>query len=221
MRSDLTALVPMKGHSERVPGKNLRQFRGRPLFHWILKSLHEVPAVARVVVDTDSLGIARDVASAFPAVHIIDRPQELRGDDVPMNEIIAHDLDQVGGSEWLQTHATNPLLKAATIEQAVIQYSTAATADSLFSVTVLNTRLYDESGRALNHDPEVLLNTQDLPLVYEENSCLYLFSTETFMKSGRRIGQSPMLFPIDRLEAVDIDEEFDFRIAECLATETW
>ena len=55
MTSDLTALVPMKGHSERVPGKNLRHFRGRPLFYWILKSLHEVPEVVRVVVDTDLL----------------------------------------------------------------------------------------------------------------------------------------------------------------------
>ena len=138
-----------------------------------------------------------------------------------MNEIIAYDLDQVGGAEWLQTHATNPLLKAATIEQAILRFSMSATADSLFSVTAVNTRLYDESGRALNHDPAVLLRTQDLPPVYEENSCLYLFSTESFMKSGRRIGERPLLHPIDRLEAVDIDEELDFRIAECLATESW
>lgn len=220
MTSGVTALVPLKGHSERVPGKNLRPFRGRPLFYWILKSLHEVPAVTTVVVDTDSTEIVRGVVGAFPDTHVIDRPRALRGDDVPMNEIIAHDIDQVGGSEWLQTHATNPLLRGATIERAIRQYSMAAAADSLFSVTVLKTRLYDESGRALNHDPDQLLRTQDLPPVYEENSCLYLFSTKTFMKSGKRIGQSPLLFPIDRFEAVDIDEEVDFRIAECLAADS-
>jgi CMP-N-acetylneuraminic acid synthetase len=63
--------------------------------------------------------------------------------------------------------------------------------DSLFSVTRLQTRLYDQHGRAINHDPSVLLQTQDLPPVYEENSCLYLFTRQNLLKRHHRIGAIP------------------------------
>jgi CMP-N-acetylneuraminic acid synthetase len=58
--ADVVALLPMKGHSERVPGKNLRPLAGRPLYHWILDTLLSVPSIATVVVDTDSEAIADD-----------------------------------------------------------------------------------------------------------------------------------------------------------------
>jgi CMP-N-acetylneuraminic acid synthetase len=88
--------------------------------------------------------------------------------------------------------------------------------DSLFTVTALHTRLYDVGGKALNHNPAQLLRTQDLPPVYEENSCLYLFSRETLEAHGQRIGSHPLLFPIPAEEAWDIDEEIDFQIADFL-----
>jgi CMP-N-acetylneuraminic acid synthetase len=70
----------------------------------------------------------------------------------------------------------------------------------------------------VNHNPRELLRTQDLPALYEENSCLYVFSRESFKKSeNRRIGNIPLMFPISSLEAVDIDEEEDFVLAEMLA----
>jgi CMP-N-acetylneuraminic acid synthetase len=88
--------------------------------------------------------------------------------------------------------------------------------DSLFSVTPLQTRLYWPDGRAINHDPEILLRTQDLPPVYEENSCLYLFTREVLASGGTRIGRRPILFEMDPEEATDIDVEHDFRMAEVL-----
>ena len=88
--------------------------------------------------------------------------------------------------------------------------------DSLFSVTALRTRLYDESGKAINHDPTALIQTQDLPPVYEENSCLYLFTRANLMARHHRIGQHPFLFEIPSAEAWDIDDELDFEICEFL-----
>ena len=82
-------------------------------------------------------------------------------------------------------------------------------------MTRLQTRLYDESGAAVNHDPAVLLRTQDLPPIYEENSNLYIFTADQ-IASGRRMGDTPIMFEVDPLEAVDIDEEHDFVIAELL-----
>jgi len=71
-------------------------------------------------------------------------------------------------------------------------------------------------GRAVNHNPAVLLRTQDLPPIFEENSCIYLFTCETLVQKRNRLGDRPMLFEIDRAEAWDIDEEIDFTIADLL-----
>jgi len=88
--------------------------------------------------------------------------------------------------------------------------------DSLFSVTRLQTRLWDGLARPLNHNPAILLRTQDLPPIFEENSCIYLFSRQTLELRRNRIGERPYLFEIEATEAMDIDEEHDFLIANLL-----
>jgi len=60
------------------------------------------------------------------------------------------------------------------------------------------------------------LRTQDLPPVYEENSCIYIFTRQTLAQRRNRIGERPYLFEMDPLEARDIDEEFDFILADLL-----
>jgi CMP-N-acetylneuraminic acid synthetase len=213
----IVALVPMRDHSQRVPGKNYRPLAGWPLFHHILLALQACSELADIVVDTDSLTIKQGLAEHFPRVLVLDRPEALRGDDVPMNTILLHDTEQVPADFYLQTHSTNPLLRPQTISAAILAFmANRATRDSLFGVTELRTRLYDKDGRAINHNPRELLRTQDLPPVYEENSCLYIFTRENLMKYGHRIGQAPTLFPMPRDEAWDIDEEFDFQVVDLL-----
>jgi CMP-N-acetylneuraminic acid synthetase len=131
-----------------------------------------------------------------------------------MNTVLLHDVSLVEADFYLQTHSTNPLLKAETVSRAIAAFLNSwPEHDSLFAVTPLQTRLWWGDGRAVNHDPDVLLRTQDLPPVYEENSNLYIFSRETLERRQNRIGQRPLLFEIDRAEAWDIDEELDFAIA--------
>ena len=212
----ITALLPMKGHSERVPKKNIRDFCGPPLFHHALQALLYSPALDAVMIDTDSAEIASQAAE-FDRVRVIDRPAELRGDFVPMNDIIAHDIGVSDAEHFLQTHSTNPLLETSTVNDAIHEYFAGiGKYDSLFSVTKLQTRLYDESARPINHDPSELCRTQDLPPIWEENSNIYLFSKTSFHATGARIGNYPLLFEMSAREAVDIDEELDFIWAEYL-----
>jgi CMP-N-acetylneuraminic acid synthetase len=213
----IAALVPMRHHSQRVPGKNYRPLAGKPLFQHILETLQAVPEIDAVMVDTDSEPVMDGVQRLFPTVKLIQRPEHLRADDVPMNDILLHDTAQVQADFYLQTHSTNPLLKAETISRAIQSFSTNLPIyDSLFSVTRLQTRLYWQDGRAINHNPLELLQTQDLPPVYEENSCVYLFTRENLERKKHRIGDSPLMFEIDADEAWDIDEELDFEIADFL-----
>ena len=214
---EITALIPMRHHSQRVPGKNYRLLEGKPLYQHILTTLQNCPEITRIAVDTDSEEIIDGLHRYFPEVVVIPRPEALTADNVPMNQILLYDVSQVPADVYLQTHSTNPLLTSKTISRAIHAYLDAQPGkDSLFSVTRLQTRLYDAQGRALNHDPKVLLQTQDLPPVFEENSCIYLFTENSLKKNGTRIGSSPIMFETDPEESWDIDEEIDFKMVELM-----
>jgi CMP-N-acetylneuraminic acid synthetase len=207
----------MRHHSQRVPGKNYRILAGKPLFHHIIETLLAVPEITQIVVDTDSEPVMDGLRENFPQVKIIHRPKNLQADDVSMNDILMYDTEQVQADFYLQTHSTNPLLKPETVAHAIqALIANYPDHDSLFSVTRLQTRFYFQDGRAINHDPSVLIQTQDLPPVYEENSCLYIFTRENLLKRRHRVGAKPMMFEIDRAEAWDIDEELDFAITDFL-----
>jgi len=212
------ALVPMKAHSARVPDKNIRSFSAEPLYFSILHTLDTVPEIDEVVINTDSQRIAREAPRHFEKVRIIDRPQSLTGNDVSMNRVIEHDLTIEPADVYLQTHSTNPLLSKKTIAQALGMFVGQSEHDSLFGVNVYQSRFYRGSGEPVNHDPTNLLPTQDLLPMYEENSCLYLFTRESFKKTHTRIGEQPMMFVVPRIEAIDIDDHETWHLAEVIAT---
>lgn len=214
---EIAALVPMRHHSQRVPEKNFRDLAGKPLYAYILNTLEQVPEIGEIVVDTDSPAIKEGIAAAFPAVRVLNRPAELQADEIPMNQVLLHDTSLVKAEYYLQTHSTNPLLKSETISRGIQTYlSQRERYDSLFSVTRLQTRLWDQQGKAVNHKPSELLQTQDLPPIYEENSCLYLFTGRSLEEHRNRIGSSPLMYEIDPAEAWDIDTPLDFEIVEFL-----
>jgi CMP-N-acetylneuraminic acid synthetase len=217
MMSKLIALVPMRHHSQRVPGKNYRPLAGKPLYQHIVETLLACPEITQVVVDTDSTPVIQGLLRNFPQVLVLERPEHLRAEHIPMNEILIYDTGQVQADLYLQTHSTNPLLRPQTVSSAIQSLLASYPAyDSLFSVTRLQTRLWDQLGRAINHNPAILLQTQDLPPVYEENSCLYIFNRQTLINRRNRLGERPMMFEIDAAEAWDIDEELDFEITNFL-----
>lgn len=213
----IVALVPMRHHSQRVPGKNYRPLAGKPLYQHILDNLLKVPSIAQVVVDTDSPTIIEGLRQNYPQVLVIERPEHLRPDTIPMNEVLIYDTSQVEADFYLQTHSTNPLLRPESISGAIQAFLASYPAcDSLFSVTRLQTRLWDQLGRAINHNPAILLQTQDLPPVYEENSCLYIFTRQNLLARRNRLGERPMMYEISAAEAWDIDNELDFAVVDTL-----
>jgi CMP-N-acetylneuraminic acid synthetase len=219
------AILPMKAHSERVSGKNFRELVNKPLFRWILDSLLAVDAIDQIVINTDAREILAEkgLETGFGGGKVLvrDRRPEICGDFVPMNTIIADDMAAVPADTYLMTHTTNPFLSGTTIAAALARYKTAQAADeadSLFTVTKIQTRFYRADGSAVNHDPKVLLRTQDLEPWYEENSNLYVFTAESFAATNARIGARPILFETPLLEAVDIDTPDQWTLAEAVGT---
>ena len=81
----------------------------------------------------------------------------------------------------------------------------------------IQTRFYTKSGKPINHNPKELIPTQDLEVMYEENSNLYIFSKESFLSTNSRIGKTPILFEMPITESCDIDTKEDWEIAESIA----
>jgi CMP-N-acetylneuraminic acid synthetase len=213
----IAALVPMRHHSQRVPGKNYRLLEGKPLFQHIIETLLAVPEIDTILVDTDSRPVSEGLRRDFPQVLVIDRPAHLCADTISMNEILIYDTSQLTADFYLQTHSTNPLLRPETFSKAIQTFlGDFPKHDSLFSVTRMQKRLYDLNGQALNHDPNVLIQTQDLPPVFEDNSCMYIFTRQNLARRGNRLGERPLMFEMDAAEAWDIDEEIDFAIVDFL-----
>jgi len=217
MTPRIVALVPIRHHSERVPGKNYRPFAGRKLYQHIVSSLLDCPLISQVVIDTDSPVIMEDVAQHFKEVTLMVRPEHLRADTTPMNDVLLNDVLHVESDYYLQTHSTNPLLSSETIGRSLQMFvENYPMHDSLFGVTRIQNRLWDGLVRPINHNPNILLRTQDLPPIYMENSCLYIFTRSVLETKHNRIGDRPLLFEINPVEAWDIDEDLDFRVAEFL-----
>jgi len=216
-KNKLVAIVPMRHSSERIIGKNYRDFAGKPLFHHIIQSLLDCKLIDKVVIDTDSPIVIEQANSEFPEVLVLERPVHLRDGGIPMNDVLLNSINQVPSDFYLQTHSTNPILSTKSITEGIIKFfDKYPMYDSLFSVTRRQVRYWDELARPINHNPNILLRTQDLPPVFEENSCMYIFTKAILEKKHNRIGDRPFLFELAEAEAQDIDIELNFVMAELL-----
>jgi len=216
----VVALLPMKGTSERVPNKNLKIFNGKPLYHVVMNILLNSKHIDFVVVNTDSELVKSDIIKNFEEkVILIDRNEDIRGNYISMNKVLEQDIEKVNADLYIQTHSTNPLLLTETIDKAIDKMllikEHSGLYDSIFSVTKTQKRFYNEDATPMNHDPKMLV-TQHLTPIFEENSCFYIFTKQSFLNNQSRIGMKPLMFEIDKIESTDIDEKEDFIIAESL-----
>ena len=217
-KKKIVALLPMKANSERVKGKNFKEFNGKPLFRWTLDTLLAIKEIDQIIINTDAREILADNGLVETnRIVIRDRKSEICGDMISMNLVIEDDVKNIDADIYLMTHTTNPLMTDTTVGKALHSFQEKAThgeADSLFTVDKIQSRFYREDCSAVNHDPDNLLRTQDLEPWFEENSNLYIFTKEAFAKTNARIGANPMMFETPKFESIDIDtpDDWDFGI---------
>ena len=216
------AIIPIKHNSERVTGKNYREFNGKPLFYWIINTVLSSTYIDKIIIDTDSDTIKELVHEYFNTERIIlyDRPIHLHGGHIATNDLFINVIQslQLDADYYFQTHTTNPLLKTSTIDNAIETFIEKKKEgyESLFSVKKHHTRFYDKSGNDMNHNRFELIPTQDLDPIYEENSCMYLFTKESILKYNARIAKKAYLYEMTDIESTDIDWPEDFNLAEIL-----
>ena len=207
----ITALIPIKRNSQRIPNKNFLEINSKPLFFWIIDSLLNSEFVDEIVINYDDDYTLQEVSKYFDSIKFCKRPDKLLGDDISMNKIIESSLKDCTNETIIQVHTTSPLLKTKTIDKA-IKFHLDKKQD-IFSVNKLYERFYDKDLTPINHDINNLVQTQDLEPSYVENSALYIFSKENFKSNKNRINGNSNIFEISFPENIDIDNFEDFELA--------
>ena len=212
------AILPFKRNSERVKGKNFKLFAGKELYKWTLDTLLDIKVINKIIINTDATDLIDNKYKTNSRVIIRERSADLRGDFTSMNLIIGDDIEAVKSNTYIMTHTTNPLITTESVIKGLSIYNNKiGEIDSLFSVNKFQTRFYRINGEPVNHNPAQLIRTQDLEVWYEENSNLYIFSKESFIKNQSRIGDKPYLYETPVIESTDIDTSENWVQAEIYA----
>jgi len=201
--------VPIKQNSQRVPQKNFRTFKGEPLYKHSLLKYGDL----EVHVDTDSDEIYKSINSdsRLSNVNVFMRDEALVGDSISVCDLILNFITRYNVHDPIaQVHVTSPFLNADIIKDA---YKYMTEHDSVVSCNTYNSRFWRKEKYGfcpINHNPLRLEQTQDLPVVYEENSAFYIFKPSVVLSTSSRIGQNPYFYSISKPYNMDIDTESDW-----------
>jgi CMP-N,N'-diacetyllegionaminic acid synthase len=213
------AVVPARGGSKGVPRKNIRMFCGRPLLALTLEQAAGVPEIDRVVVSTDDAEIADLTRSA--GGEVVERPSDLAGDAAPTEWALLHALDVLAGANEafdyvMVLEPTSPLRSPDTIRRCMKEIIESGM-ESL--VTVVETR--SNIGRVQNGvfrplAPGAPRRRQEREPFYVESSTVYICRTEYLRKTGSLVADDWQAVTVSDVEALDINTELDFTVAEAL-----
>ena len=205
------AFVPIKLNNERLPGKNLKSFdNGMPLLFYILNTALRVKAIDELYVYCSS----NDVLEYLPkGVIFLERPSSLDLSSTSITEVIAMFTQTIKADVYALLHATAPFISVESIERGIY-----AVRDEVYDCALAVKRHQEfmwRDGKPENYDIYNIPRTQDLKPFYTETTGMYIFTKE-LAKENRRIGECPFLVNVSDIEAIDINEQIDFEIANAI-----
>ena len=207
------ALIPIKFNNRRLPGKNIKPLGGRPLMQYIQETLLQVKGIDEIYVYCSDEGVKEYL---LPGVCYLQRPQSLDQDSTKINEVLASFAQAKKADLYLLTHATAPFIKAESIQKGIDAVKS-DNYDSAFAVIRQQDFLW-QNGKPWNYDLRAIPRTQDLVPIYRETCGFYLYTYWQIVEQNRRIGDKPYFVEVSEIEAVDIDEQEDFDLAEAIVS---
>nr|WP_321239564.1 acylneuraminate cytidylyltransferase family protein [uncultured Tolumonas sp.] len=220
------AIIPARGGSKRLPGKNIKPLAGKPLIRWTTQAALASGEFDMVIVSTDSQAIAdiamQDSGVIFPGL----RPTELASDTATTHDVVSYVV------QWVEEHyamvnmvailqPTSPLRTAQHIKEAVAFYQNKK-ATAVVSVCELEhpvqycNRLPKDNSLNGFITPLVNKRSQDLEPFYRLNGAIYLFDRQHVGNLSGIYCETSYAYLMDKKSSVDIDDEFDFILAEAI-----
>ncbi len=217
---NVLAVIPARGGSKGVPGKNLRPLHGRPLLGWTVEHALQATRVDRVVVSTDDERIASAARVAGAEVPFM-RPAELARDDTPTEPVVLHALTELTATGYtpdlvVLLQATSPVRLPTSIDRAISQLIESGV-DSLVGVVPQAPFLWESTDppraayEVANRPRRQDMTATDLR--YRETGSLYVTRRAVYEQERNRLGGRIGLFVMDEVEGLDIDTEWDLQLA--------
>lgn len=208
----IVAFVPIKLNNERLPNKNIKKFtNGLPLMSYVLNTLTSLSQLDDVYVFCSNDAIRNYTPTG---VKILERSSSLDTSQTKINEIIASFIKKVDADIYVLSHATSPFITSCSIERGLNKV-VSGEYDSSFTVKKIQEFLWKDY-KPFNYSLSSIPRTQDLEEMYAETSGFYIFTKKVFEEGYKRIGNNPFLVEVNQIEAIDIDEEEDFNIANAI-----
>ncbi len=220
------AVIPARGGSKGVPGKNIRALAGRPLIAWTIAAAKHAPELDRVIISSDDADII-ETAKAWGGKAPFTRPAELARDDTPGIAPVLHALDALPETYdyVVLLQPTSPLRTGADIS-AALKICIDEHAPACVSVSAPHHAPWwmfslSDSRRLLPLFPKDALPTrrQDMPEVYALNGAVYVAEVEWLRESKSFLTPETAAYVMPPERSLDIDTELDFRIAEAVVTQ--
>lgn len=205
------AVIPIKFHNQRLPGKNIKLLGGKPLISYIQQTIKKVADIDKVYVYCSDERI-KDYL--LDGVKYLKRSETLDRDTTKINDVLSAFAKDVKADYYVLVHATAPFVSADSIKIGIDAIKDGV-ADSALAVEKMQHFLWQD-GKPLNYNPADIPRTQDLNPIFKETSGFYIYSYDMIMKENRRVGNRPKLVEVNGRERIDIDEEEDFIMAQMI-----
>ena len=220
------AFIFARGGSKGLPGKNIKPLFGKPLLHYAIDVAKQVPELSQVFVSTDCNDIANCARDG--GAEVINRPAELATDTAPewaaWQHAIRYVQQHVGSFDtFVSLPATSPLRIAADVSSAIVQLQQ-SNADLCLAVTAANRNPYfnmvvrDDSGKVglVSTLPNGIHRRQDAPAVFDITTVVYAARPEFILQQQRLFDGIITSIEVPKQRAVDIDDIYDFMLAEAI-----
>lgn len=221
-------IIPARGGSKRVPGKNKRVLAGKPLVGWVIEAALQAKSLDRIVVSSDDDEILH-LCQRYPAVLALKRPSEISGDASPAIDYVRHALTLLESNEGERydvvviLQPSSPLTRPQDIDATLeLLYSTGA--DSAVSVMQLDHAIHPAKLKTLRDDQQLIpylekengrMAAHELPKIFVRNCAVYA-SKRSVIEQGVVIGNDCRGYVMPREYSVDINDEFDMEFADFL-----
>ena len=203
------ALVPLRGGSKSIPGKNIRLLGGVPLCAWVLRAATACNYIQETWVSTDSPQIAAVVSGLGLGVRILERPANLATDEASTESVMEHFAAEVGFDRLVTIQATSPLLEARHLSDG-LEACIAGGFDSMLSGTRTRRFFWSLDGKPLNYDPASRPLRQKTQGCIMENGAFYITSRKVLEETGCRLGGRIGVYEMEEETGTELDEPADW-----------